>query len=70
MIFNCLFVHKDFTLFDFIFKSRIQAIVILSIFNQTLFVALKDLSSKYLPIRLILKSLIHCASSLISSLRS
>lgn len=59
MIFNCLFVHKDFTVFDFIVKSRIQAIVILSIFNQTLFVALKDLSSKYLPIRLILKSLIH-----------
>jgi len=59
MIFNYLFVHKDFTVFDFIVKSRIQAIVILSIFNQTLFVALKDLSSKYLPIRLILKSLIH-----------
>ena len=59
MIFNCLFVHKDFTVFDFIFKSMIQAIVILSIFNQALFVALKDLSSKYLPIRLILKSLIH-----------
>lgn len=47
MIFNCLFVHKDFTVFDFIFKSMIQAIVILSIFNQALFVALKDLSSKY-----------------------
>ena len=59
MIFNYLFVHKDFTVFDFIVKSRIQAIVILSIFNQTLFVVLKDLSSKYLPIRLILKSLIH-----------